>query len=69
MKKNILTALLCMGCISAMAQVPAGVPQMGAFGFGGNQASDTQAEWGKKYTDINYVGDGEEYHNLVETSG
>lgn len=47
-----------------MAQVPEGVPQMGAFGFGGNQSSDSQAEWSKKYTDINYVGDGEEYHNL-----
>ena len=73
MKKNILSALFCMGCLSAMAQfpggmppqgVPAGVPQIGAFGFGGNQASDTEAEWSKKYSDINYVGDGEEYHNL-----
>ncbi len=64
MKKTFISALLCIASMSAMAQVPAGVPQMGAFGFGGNQASETEAEWGKKFTDINYVGDGEEYHNL-----
>lgn len=61
MKRILLPLLLTLHCLSGNAQ-----PQAAAtgFGFGGNQASDTQAEWSHKYTDINYVGDGEEYHNL-----
>lgn len=65
--------MLCMGCMSAFAQFPGGMPggapaggmpPMGQFGFGGQQIESEDAAWGKKYTDINYVGDGEEYHNL-----
>ncbi len=56
--------LLMAGCMSGMAQIPMGVPQMGEFGFGGKQEQSADQAWGKKYSDINYVGDGEEYHNL-----
>ncbi len=41
-------------------------PQMGPFGFGGQQKMGNRADSlsSKIYKDINYVGDGEEYHNL-----
>ena len=32
--------------------------------FGGSQVSETRMEYSQKFTDINYVGDGKNYHNL-----
>lgn len=34
------------------------------FGFGGNQQSEVQAQYSEKFSDINYAGDNEVYHNL-----
>lgn len=34
------------------------------FGFGGNQMSETKAEYSQKYADLNYVGDEQAYHTL-----
>lgn len=60
-KKHLLSMLLMASCLSGMAQMP----QMGPFGFGGKQEElSGEKPWSKKYIDINYVGDGEEYHNL-----
>lgn len=67
MKKIILPTLLSLCALSLAAQpqgVPAGVTQMGQFGFGGQQIESADCAWGQKFSDINYVGDGEEYHNL-----
>lgn len=42
-----------------------GFPGGGFGGFGGNQASQTQAEYSEKFSDINYAGDdGQVYHML-----
>ncbi|MCQ2203741.1 MAG: alpha/beta hydrolase [Bacteroidales bacterium] len=58
MKKLALLAF-CLNGVIAMAQMP-----NGGFGFGGNQASQTVAEFSEKYADINYAGDNEAYHTL-----
>jgi len=61
MKLFITSVLLSMVCFSSMAQMP----QM-PFGFGGRQEMNNRADSlsSKVYRDINYVGDGEEYHNM-----
>lgn len=42
-----------------------GMPQGGFGGFGGSQASETQAQYSEKFSDINYAGDdGQVYHTL-----
>ncbi|MDO4496919.1 MAG: alpha/beta hydrolase [Bacteroidales bacterium] len=67
MKKLVISTLMA-GCMTGMAWAqPQGMPQqMGAFGFGGQQLQNSKADslCSKIYRDINYVGDGEEYHNL-----
>lgn len=63
MNKTLLTLLSGMLCFPTV--VFAQAPEGGApFGFGGNQQSQTQAEYSEKMADINYCGDGKEYHNL-----
>ncbi|MCQ2111499.1 MAG: alpha/beta hydrolase [Bacteroidaceae bacterium] len=78
MKKTVLFAFACMLTLGASAQFPGGMPMgggmppmgggmpmMGGFaGFGGDQSSQTQAEYSEKFTDINYAGDDQVYHNL-----
>lgn len=64
---NKVLSTLAMGCLSAICLAqPQGAPQRGAFGFGGQQFKNAKADSlsSKIYRDINYVGDGEEYHNL-----
>lgn len=34
------------------------------FGFGGNQQSETTAQYSEKFTDMNYADDGQAYHTL-----
>ncbi len=34
------------------------------FGFGGNQQSDTKAQYSEKYADLNYCDDGQAFHTL-----
>lgn len=51
--------MLCALCSMGMAQMGPG-----AFGFGGNQASQTQAEYSEKFADLNYAGDTCAYHTL-----
>lgn len=34
------------------------------FGFGGNQQSETTAQYSEKFADLNYVGDDQAYHTL-----
>lgn len=34
------------------------------FGFGGNQQSETTAQFSEKFTDLNYADDGQTYHTL-----
>ena len=50
----------------AACLMPAKAQQPGPFGFGGQQLQNNRADslCSKIYRDINYVGDGEEYHNL-----
>ena len=63
MKKTaFIASALSMMCLCAVAQPP----QMGPFGFGGMQLQNNRADSlsSKVWKDINYVGDGEEYHNL-----
>lgn len=63
MKKSFLTLAIGLCSLCAMAQ-----PQMGPgpFGFGGKQMQNNRADSlsSQIFRDINYVGDGEEYHNL-----
>ncbi len=58
MKKAFFTLLLGASCLMMQAQAP--------FGFGGQQIKNNRADSlsSKVWRDINYVGDGEEYHNL-----
>jgi len=58
MKKTFFTLLLGASCLMMQAQAP--------FGFGGFQVQGNRADSlaSKIYRDINYVGDGEEFHNL-----
>lgn len=50
----ILLFVAVVGTTTATAQVD----------FGGSQVSETRMEYSQKFTDINYVGDGKNYHNL-----
>ena len=63
MKKIISATIfaLAIGLLPCSAQ-----PPQGPFGFGGQQMKNNRMDsiCGKIYRDINYVGDGEEYHNL-----
>lgn len=48
-----------------MPPMGGGMGMMGGFGgFGGDQSSATQAEYSEKFSDIDYVGDGQVYHML-----
>lgn len=54
-RRNILFTLLLVLSLGGQAQ---------DFGFGGQQRNDVQAQFSMKYTDIDYVGDGQGYHSL-----
>ena len=60
--KTFLSSIILM----AACLMPAKAQQPGPFGFGGQQLKNNRADslCSKIYRDINYVGDGEEYHNL-----
>ena len=60
--KTFLSSIILM----AVCLMPAKAQQPGPFGFGGQQLKNNRADslCSKIYRDINYVGDGEEYHNL-----
>lgn len=58
MKKLFLAVsmtLMSIGTMTVQAQ---------NFGFGGNQQSETKAEYSQKYSDLNYADDGQAYHTL-----
>ncbi|HPX98613.1 MAG TPA: alpha/beta hydrolase [Bacteroidaceae bacterium] len=77
MKKKILTVAAAMMSLVCFAQFPGGgfgggfpgggtPPTGGGFpGLGGDQSSQTRAEYSEKFADINYAGDdGQVYHTL-----
>lgn len=59
MKKILTTVMAVLASSIAMAQTP-----QGPFGFGGNQQSQSQAQYSEKIADINYVGDKQAYHTM-----
>lgn len=59
MKKTFITLLAVLSLSAVLAQTP-----QGPFGFGGNQQSQTEAQYSQKITDINYAGDKEAYHTM-----
>jgi len=77
---KLLLSTMVLGCMAGLAMAqPQGFPpmgngapmggapmQIGQFGFGGQQFQNAKADslCSRVYRDINYVGDGEEYHNL-----
>ena len=72
MKRNLLVIAAVMASMSCFAQFPGfggGMPPMGGgmpgfAGLGGDQSSQTQAEYSEKFADIDYVGDDQVYHKL-----
>lgn len=59
MKKYYMTLMAGMAMTAAIAQTP-----QGPFGFGGNQQSQSQAQYSEKLADINYAGDKQAYHTM-----
>lgn len=59
MKNKFLLSVALCGSLCCQAQT-----QQGAFGFGGNQQSQTEAQYSQKIADINYVGDGQSFHTM-----
>ncbi|MCQ2075345.1 MAG: alpha/beta hydrolase [Bacteroidaceae bacterium] len=74
MKKKILVFAAVMTSLTCFAQFPGfgggmppmggGMPMGGFPGLGGDQSSNTQAEYSEKFADIDYVGDDQVYHKL-----
>ncbi len=56
MKKTILAMGFMLMAFSQRANAQ--------FGFGGNQQSETTAQYSEKFSDINYVGDNQAFHTL-----
>lgn len=59
MKRNIIRLAVAAAILSMATAASAQ-----NFGFGGNQQSQTQAQYSEKQSDINYVGDNQAYHTL-----
>ncbi|MCQ2133744.1 MAG: alpha/beta hydrolase fold domain-containing protein [Bacteroidales bacterium] len=60
MKKITMIVAAMLACATMSAQ-PGGMP---AGGFGGFQLPQNKMEYSEKFSDVNYVGDGEAYHTL-----